>query len=96
MSVFLTWASCSKRVKLKSWSGWTEVVLGRGSLKQRILFRRGTVWTSSDECLYMVQYASFGNFCSNMQNFQNVELAVIFIAMHYMSSYISLNSGKTL
>ena len=46
--------------------------------------------------IHKAQYASFGNFCSNTQNFQNFELAVFFIVIYYMSSYISLNSCKTL
>ena len=45
---------------------------------------------------YIVQYASFEKFCSKTQNFQNFDLAVIFIVMHHMSSYITVNSRKTL
>ena len=44
----------------------------------------------------MVQYASFGNFYSNYGNFQNFDFALIFIVMHYTSSYISINSRNTL
>ena len=46
--------------------------------------------------IYMVQYASFGNFYSNYGNFQNFDFALIFIVMHYTSSYISINSRNTL
>ena len=46
--------------------------------------------------IYMVQYASFGNFNSNSRNFQNFDFALIFIVMHHKSSYISINSRNTL
>ena len=46
--------------------------------------------------IYMVQYASFGNFYSNYGNFQNFDFALILIVMHHTSSYISINSRNTL
>ena len=58
------------------------------------------IWQSEIYCfikiMYVVQYASFVNFCSISQNFHNFDLAAIFIVMHYLSSYISVNSCNTL
>ena len=58
------------------------------------------IWQSEIYCfikiMYVVQYASFVNFCSISQNFHNFDLAAIFIVMHHMSSYIYINSRKTL
>ena len=48
------------------------------------------------ENIYMVQYASFGYFCSSLQNFQNFDLALIYYVIHHRSSYISINSCNTL
>ena len=61
----------------------------------------GTGVGECDKCcvlsfIYMVQYASFGNFYSNSRNFQNFDFALNFILMHQTSSYISINSHKTL
>ena len=44
----------------------------------------------------MVQYARFGNFCSNLRTFQNFDSAVIFNGIHYRSSYLSITSCNTL
>ena len=41
-------------------------------------------------------YASFENFHSSSRNIQNFDMALIFIVMHHMSSYISINSRNTL
>ena len=49
-----------------------------------------------ESAIYMVQYASFRKFCSNTQNFQNFDLVVLFIVMHHMCFYISINSRKIL
>ena len=53
---------------------------------------RNQIWTH----IYMVQYASFGNFNSNYGNIQNFDTALIFIVMHHTNSYISINSRNTL
>ena len=46
--------------------------------------------------IYMVQYASFGNFLSNSRNIQNFDSALIFSVMHPTSPWISLNAHDTL
>ena len=79
---------------------WVSSQVG-GTGSMQITFFRCNLWRlniSQDNIqeLYMVQYASFGNFCSNLRNFQNFDSAVIFNVMHYRSSYISINSCNTL